>query len=89
MTSEGTTCAYGYPLEGDCGARACPVHGTASASPYGRRQGPRDARILYLPTFAEARAVRDAHPGSRVIEYLRGYAIQLRVSGPYVTREEN
>jgi hypothetical protein len=29
--------------------------------------------------------VRDAHPGSRIVEYLRGYAVQLRNSRPYVT----
>jgi hypothetical protein len=44
------------------------------------------ARILYLPTFAQARLARDANPGSRIVRYERGYAVQLRISGPYVER---
>lgn len=34
-------CMYGNAPEKDCGARACPIHGTASAFPYGPRQGAR------------------------------------------------
>lgn len=36
-------CAYGNAPSVDCGARSCPVHGTPSASPYGKRQGARSA----------------------------------------------
>lgn len=35
-------CLYGKAPTEDCGARACPIHGTPSASPYGKRQGARE-----------------------------------------------
>ena len=40
----------------------------------------------YFPTFkaAIAYAQEHNHPTNRVIEYRRGWAIQLCVSGPYV-----
>ena len=41
-------------------------------------------RILYLPEYDDARTVRDATPGSRIVGYERGYAVQLHRSGPYV-----
>jgi hypothetical protein len=39
--------------------------------------------VTYFATFAEARNVRDTLPGSRIVEYGRGFAVQLRISGPY------
>jgi hypothetical protein len=43
-------------------------------------------RTRYFPTFAAARAhaIACGYPTDRIIEYGRGWAIQLRVSGPYV-----
>ena len=42
--------------------------------------------IYYFPTFSAARAyaVGHNHPTDRIIAYKLGWAIQLRVSGPYV-----
>ena len=42
--------------------------------------------IFYFPTFDTARqyANRFGYPTDRIIAYTRGWAIQLRVSGPYV-----
>jgi hypothetical protein len=33
------SCMHGNTPEQDCGARACAIHGTPSASPYGVRRG--------------------------------------------------
>ena len=46
--------------------------------------------IYYFPTYQAARsyALAHNHPISRIIEYRRGWAIQLRVSGPYVGPNE-
>lgn len=43
----------------------------------------------YWPTYEDARAYAEAHgyPTDRIIAYLAGWAIQLRVSGPYVNVE--
>jgi len=40
---ENTTvkCLYGNHPSKDCGARACPIHGTPSGDPFGKRQGAR------------------------------------------------
>lgn len=42
--------------------------------------------IFYFPTWREAHdyATRHGHPTDRIIYYARGWAIQLRISGPYV-----
>lgn len=42
--------------------------------------------IYYFETWQAARdyAIVYRHPTDRIIEYERGWAIQLRVSGPYV-----
>lgn len=42
--------------------------------------------IYYFPSQAAARdyAIANGHPTDRLISYLLGWAIQLRVSGPYV-----
>ena len=39
----------------------------------------------YFPTFQDARNFASEHtlPTDRIIEYGKGWAIQLRVSGPY------
>lgn len=41
---------------------------------------------FYFPSSAEARAYAVANnwPTNRIIEYTRGWAIQIKVSGPYV-----
>ena len=41
--------------------------------------------VLYFPTYIAARAYAEAHalPTNRIIYYELGWAIQLRVSGPY------
>jgi hypothetical protein len=39
--------------------------------------------ISYWNTYAEARDHSKLILGSRVVAYQRGYAVQLRVSGPY------
>lgn len=48
--------------------------------------------VCYWPTFQEARDVRDRvkaeHPEARVVHYGLGWAVQLRVSGPYVGRDD-
>ncbi len=44
--------------------------------------------ICYWPTFIEARAVSEQFAGSRVVEYGVGWAVQLRISGPYVGPED-
>lgn len=43
--------------------------------------------IFYFPTHRSAHAYaaeHDAPASNRIIQYGRGYAIQLHVSGPYV-----
>lgn len=42
--------------------------------------------IYYWPSFEAAReyAIERGHPTDRIISYQLGWAIQLRVSGPYV-----
>ncbi len=42
--------------------------------------------VYYFPTYATARdyAESHGHPIDRIIPYTRGWAIQIRVSGPYV-----
>ena len=44
---------------------------------------------FYFPSYSIAReyAVENGHPTDRIIEYQIGWAIQLRVSGPYVGPE--
>ena len=44
--------------------------------------------IYYWPEFPDTRAVSASIPGSRVVGYEVGYAVQLRLSGPYVGRPE-
>lgn len=40
----------------------------------------------YFPTFQDARSYAEKHnfPTTRIIEYGRGWAIQLRIGGAYV-----
>lgn len=38
----------------------------------------------YFPTFADARVLRDLHPGSSIVRYGRGHAVQQKKSGPYL-----
>jgi hypothetical protein len=38
----------------------------------------------YFQRFSEARKVSEAFPGSRVVRYGLGHAVQFRISGPYV-----
>ncbi len=47
--------------------------------------------VYYFPTYYAARnfACRFAFPTNRIIEYGRGWAIQLRESGPYVGPQEH
>ncbi len=44
--------------------------------------------VTYFPDEREALRARDAarasHPGARVVHFSRGYAVQLRTSGPYL-----
>ncbi len=42
--------------------------------------------VFYFATFQVARqyALDNGFPTNRIIAYTRGWAIQLRVSGPYV-----
>jgi hypothetical protein len=42
--------------------------------------------IFYFPTYEAARVYADyrGYPSDRIIKYDLGWAIQLRVSGPYV-----
>ena len=42
--------------------------------------------IFYFPSYESAREFADSqgHPTDRIIAYERGWAIQLRKSGPYV-----
>lgn len=55
-----------------------------------RRHGPYRSRIrkgvYYFPTYEAARAYAQnrGYPTDRIIPYTIGWAIQLRVSGPYV-----
>ncbi len=46
--------------------------------------------IYYFETYQEAReyALKNNHPTDRIIKYQIGWAIQLRISGPYVGREK-
>ena len=44
-------------------------------------------KVSYYSDYRDARAVSNLMPGSRVVSYGRGYAIQLRVSGPYYCHE--
>lgn len=37
----------------------------------------------YFSEYSDARTVRDNLPGSRIVEYGRGFAVQIRKSGPY------
>lgn len=39
--------------------------------------------VAYFHTYRYARQVRDTYPGSRIVRYDRGYAVQFRGSGPY------
>jgi hypothetical protein len=42
--------------------------------------------VRYFPTYEEARTYAEASgaQGYRIVAYGRGYAIQIRVSGPYL-----
>jgi hypothetical protein len=42
--------------------------------------------IYYFQTYQDAKnyALQDGYPTDRIIKYEIGYAIQLRISGPYV-----
>jgi hypothetical protein len=42
--------------------------------------------VFYFPTFQAARDYAQAHgyPADRLNSFERGWAIQLRISGPYV-----
>ena len=42
------SCMYGKGIGEDCYTRACPVHGTASADPYGPRQGARPKSLGHI-----------------------------------------
>ena len=44
----------------------------------------------YFPSFPIARDYAEEHglPANRIIEYGRGWAIQLRVSGPYYNADK-
>lgn len=46
--------------------------------------------IYYFPSYQEAKkyAIEHNHPSNRIIEYERGWAIQKRISGPYVGNEK-
>jgi hypothetical protein len=46
--------------------------------------------IYYFPTYKDAKeyAITNRHPTDRIIAYELGYAIQLRVSGPYVGSDD-
>jgi hypothetical protein len=39
--------------------------------------------IWYWSTFQEARAYAHSHGHTRIIKYGRGWAVQVRISGPY------
>ena len=56
---------------------------TCNKCEYARRMG---GAIVYTD-FDAARSIRSAFPGSRIVRYQKGYAVQLHKSGPYVTRE--
>jgi hypothetical protein len=44
----------------------------------------------YWKSFSDARAWRDANmPGGRIVNYSRGWAVQLHVSGPYAGPDFN
>jgi hypothetical protein len=53
-------------------------------------RSPRSGRVLrwqgvcYFPSYEAARAVADAFGLSRIISYQLGWAVQKRVSGPYI-----
>ena len=40
----------------------------------------------YYPSYDHARAVSRSIAGSRVVAYELGWAVQLRISGPYYSR---
>lgn len=40
--------------------------------------------VNYYGSYEHARLVRDQNPGSRIVQYERGYAVQLERSGAYV-----
>ena len=46
--------------------------------------------VYYFPSYSQAvaYAADNDKPSNRIIEYGRGWAIQLRASGPYVPGEE-
>jgi hypothetical protein len=46
--------------------------------------------VYYFPTFEAARdyAIANNWPVARIISYQRGWAIQIRISGPYVGPNE-
>jgi hypothetical protein len=46
--------------------------------------------IYYFPTYENARdyANLHGHPTNRIIRYEIGWAIQLRISGPYVPNND-
>ncbi len=39
--------------------------------------------VTYFKSYQDARAISASIPGSRIVSYLRGFAVQLVVSGPY------
>ena len=39
--------------------------------------------IAYFTRFEDAKDMASVIPGSRIVRYGRGYAIQYRISGPY------
>jgi hypothetical protein len=45
--------------------------------------------VYYFPTYEAARAYAETegYPVNRIISYTLGWAIQLRISGPYVGPE--
>lgn len=40
--------------------------------------------IAYFPSYSAARRIRDMFDVSRIVEYDRGYAVQISNSGPYI-----
>lgn len=45
--------------------------------------------IAYFQSFEQAREISKRLPGSRVVVYQLGYAIQYRISGPYFPELED
>ena len=74
----GAPCRAPRRLQGRSGAGMTGGNGALTMMRYDVHKG-----VAYFEKRGDAQAKSTELPGSRVVEYQRGYAVQYRISGPY------